>query len=273
MNETINTFVGQNASTIRDKMESIHPHLDKSVYLKALFEGIKVADLEILTLVDYAAVQTTGNTLSNGPVGGKFINRVNKALTIARLFEAAFKNNPGGSWIECGVWFGFTGIIYCEIAKQIDPSFDGTGLYLLDSYEGLSEKCDKDTPATFNFESNAITAVNYSNNFICSLEKVTSQFQAYENITLIKGWIPQVFPHVPEKGWSFVHIDVDLYEPTLACLEYFYDRLLPGGIMICDDYLTPWFPGAMKAWDGFCAQRGISFAILDSGQSLIVKDS
>jgi len=273
MGDTLSTFVNQNISSIRYKMDFQHTRIDKSEYLKALFDGIKVANLELLALADYASLKTTGETLTDGPRGAKFINRVNKTQSLARLFESAFLNNPDGNWIECGVWRGYSGLIFCEIAKQLNPLFDGTGLYLLDSYEGLSEKGDEDIAATFNSESNTVTSVVYKNHFNCPIDEVAARFQEYDNITLIKGWIPDVLDHVPEKLWSFVHIDVDLYEPTLSCLEYFYDRLLPGGIMVCDDYITPLFPGAMKAWDSFCEKREIHFAILDSGQSLIIKDA
>jgi hypothetical protein len=68
-----------------------------------------------------------------------------------------------------------------------------------------------------------------------------------------------------------VHLDVDLYEPTLACLEYFYSRLAAGGVIICDDYGAPLFPGARRAWDEFCARHDVPFIVLDTGQSVILK--
>ncbi len=273
MEESLSTFVNQNTYSIREKMEAQHTNLDMSLYLKTLFEGVKIANIELLELADYAAFKTTGNTLTNGPRGAKSINRVIKTLTLARLFESALKKNPDGNWIECGVWRGYSGLIFCQIAKQLNPDFDGSDLYLLDSFQGLSEKCDKDIGSIFNPKSKSLYNLKSKNEFRCSLEQVNSTFNEFDNITLIKGWIPEVFDHVPDKLWSFVHIDVDLYEPTFSCLEYFYDRLLPGGIMVCDDYITPLFPGAMKAWDSFCEQREIHFAILDSGQSLIIKDA
>ena len=66
-----------------------------------------------------------------------------------------------------------------------------------------------------------------------------------------KGWIPDVFSDLPETEWSFVHIDVDLYEPTLAAFQYFFPRLSTGGIIICDDYSYSLFPGAKLAVDEF----------------------
>jgi hypothetical protein len=86
-----------------------------------------------------------------------------------------------------------------------------------------------------------------------------------------QGWIPAVFGQLPETRWAFVHIDVDLHEPTRDCLEYFYPRLCDGGVIVCDDYVTPLFPGAQRAWDAFCEARDLPFLVLDTGQSAILK--
>ena len=273
MKESLSTFVSQNVHSIRQKMLIQHADLDVSVYYNALFDGIKVANIDILELANDATLKITGESLTELPLGPKFINRINRTQIVAKLFETAFKNNPNGNWIECGVWQGYSSLIFSRIAKQMNPSFDGSGMYMLDSFEGLSDISDKDHAAIFDSESNSVQSVIFDNDFTCGIDEVASRFQDYPNLTLIKGWIPDVLVDVPEKRWNFVHIDVDLYEPTLACIEYFYDRLQPEGIIICDDYITPLFPGAMKAWDIFCEKRNISFAILDSGQSLIIKKS
>ncbi len=51
--------------------------------------------------------------------------------------------------------------------------------------------------------------------------------------------------------YSFVHIDVDLYQPTLDCLNFFYNRMIPGGIIISDDYKWQHTPGVKRAFDEF----------------------
>ena len=52
-------------------------------------------------------------------------------------------------------------------------------------------------------------------------------------------------------------IDVDLYEPTISCLEYFVPRMLKGGFI---------------GWRNFCDRRGLPYAILDSGQSVLTRE-
>ena len=61
----------------------------------------------------------------------------------------------------------------------------------------------------------------------------------------------EVFENEGERSYSFVHIDVDLYEPTLASHRYFFNRLSKGGVIVCDDYGFRQFPGASDAVDEF----------------------
>ena len=58
--------------------------------------------------------------------------------------------------------------------------------------------------------------------------------------------------------FSFVHIDVDLYQPTLDCLEFFFPKLVSGGIIVCDDYNSSQFPGAKNAWDYYFKDKKIN---------------
>ena len=95
------------------------------------------------------------------------------------------------------------------------------------------------------------------------LDKIRSQFSSDEDfvknkvlkgfnfVEIYKGWIPQKFKLVENCKFSFVHIDVDLYEPTLKSLEFFYPRLTEGGIIVCDDYNSKYFDGSKKAWDEY----------------------
>lgn len=75
------------------------------------------------------------------------------------------------------------------------------------------------------------------------------------NISVHRGWFPHNFPWLKKSKFSFVHIDVDLYQPTLDCLEFFYPRLSSGGILISDDYQWQDCPGVKKAFDEFMIDK------------------
>jgi hypothetical protein len=103
-----------------------------------------------------------------------------------------------------------------------------------------------------------------------SFERVQALFRPFPRVHLQRGFIPQVLSQLPDSRWAFVHIDVDLYEATLAALEYFYPRLVKGGVIICDDYGSRLFPGARKAWESYCDAHSIPFISLETGQSVII---
>ena len=102
-----------------------------------------------------------------------------------------------------------------------------------------------------------------------SPELVRGFFGEFPQVAICPGWIPQVFATLPERDWAFVHLDVTLYEPTLAALEYFYPRLNTGGVIICDGSI--FCPGAKKAWDEFCAKRALPFVVLGNRESILIK--
>jgi len=69
-----------------------------------------------------------------------------------------------------------------------------------------------------------------------------------------------------------VHIDVDLYEPTLDSLNFFYPKLVKDGVIVCDDYGITQFPGAKKAVDEFLEKNNYKlFYEVPMGSCFIIK--
>lgn len=94
----------------------------------------------------------------------------------------------------------------------------------------------------------------------------------YEHMLVIhKGWIPERFKDVEDMKFSFLHVDVDLYDPTIDSLKFFYDRMTTGGIIMCDDYGSVSCPGAKKAFDEFFADKQENILELPSAQAIVVK--
>lgn len=83
-----------------------------------------------------------------------------------------------------------------------------------------------------------------------------------------KGDITKNTEFIPEKI-SLLRIDVDFYEPTLACLKKFYTSLQHGGILIMDDY-NAW-DGAKKAWHDYCELNNIVHTVEVIDQSAVFK--
>ena len=85
------------------------------------------------------------------------------------------------------------------------------------------------------------------------------------------GWIPERFVDVTDKSFAFVHIDVDLYEPTRLSLEFFYPRIQAGGIILCDDYGFTSCPGATRAVDEFLSDKPENMLALPGGGGFLIK--
>ena len=66
--------------------------------------------------------------------------------------------------------------------------------------------------------------------------------------------------------WSYL-----VKRMKLDTLNFFYDKVVEGGIIITDDYETPLFPGNKKAWQKFMFSRKISYFALPSGQAVMIK--
>jgi len=161
-----------------------------------------------------------------------------------------------------------------KIHRLLDPSYTGSGYHMIDSFEGLSEPKSQDAIGWRETDGGQKQLV-YSHgkgHFANSLEATRAVMKDFPDVSFHKGWIPDVFAELPDTTWSFVHIDVDLYEPTYRCLEYFMPRLVKGGCIVNDDFASPLFPGGERGWNEYFSQKNLHFIILDSGQSVYIKE-
>lgn len=124
----------------------------------------------------------------------------------------------GGEMAELGVAFGASARLICDFAP-------GRTLHLFDTFEGLPAPGEADGSR---FVEGA---------FRSRLEEVREYLDG-KRIRLHKGTFPETGEAVADHRFSLVHLDADLYESTLAGLEFFYPRMCPGGVLICHDYLT-----------------------------------
>jgi len=88
---------------------------------------------------------------------------------------------------------------------------------------------------------------------------------------LYKGWIPNEFPKVNNVKFAFVHIDVDIFQPTRDSLEFFYPRLVPGELFVFDDYGFDLCPSVTKAVDDFFLDKPERLVNLPSGGAFLIR--
>jgi O-methyltransferase len=102
--------------------------------------------------------------------------------------------------------------------------------------------------------------------------RVQKKFADYPQVRLIKGLIPQVFEnHCPERI-AYLHIDLNQAPAEIAALDQLFDRMVPGAILILDDYEWSGFYRPQKlAEDPWFNARRYRVMPLPTGQGLVIK--
>jgi O-methyltransferase len=161
-----------------------------------------------------------------------------------------------GDTAECGVYKGCSS--YIMLASNKSSSFDRAH-HIFDSFEGLSKPSGVDG--------------KYWSESDLSVDEgvVKNNLSEFNRVKFYKGWIPERFNEVRDLKFSFVHVDVDLYDPTLESVRFFYDRLNDGGIFVCDDYGFLTCPGATLAINEFLLDKTEKMISLPGGGGFFVK--
>lgn len=160
-----------------------------------------------------------------------------------------------GAYAEVGVFKGASAKLICE--ALISAGKAETPLHLFDTFAGLPESSEADRH------------VHRVGQFACSLESVQEYLKKYQNLHYHPGIFPESVTDVPEQQYAFAHFDVDLYEGTLACLEYFYPRMIRGGVMLSHDYGI--LAGVEKAFQEFFADKEENIIEQPTTQCMVVK--
>jgi len=167
-----------------------------------------------------------------------------------------------GHTAECGAYEGRGSYLILDVLNGRDREH-----HIFDSFEGVSQPIELDR-----HESEDV--VQWSkNDMSVPIEVVRQRLQRFPNVRYHEGWIPDRFDDVADHRFSFVHIDVDLYEPTRDSIEFFFPRLERGGVLLCDDYAAVGTPGARRAMDEYFEEQPESIACTLAGSGFVVKQS
>ena len=180
-------------------------------------------------------------------------SRMAKALSQYKLFEKTV--DIAGDIVECGV---FKGASFARFAmyrnlhgleEKMIIGFDSFGPFPETNYEDDKVLRDK-----------FITEAGDQSISVSQLHHLLRHKGCGENITLIKGDITETVPEFvnqnPDLKISLLILDVDIYEPSVTVLKFFYPLITTGGVLILDDYGS--FPGETKAVDEYLKDKNIT---------------
>jgi hypothetical protein len=147
-----------------------------------------------------------------------------------------------GSIAEGGVFQG-------EFAREMNRCFPKKKLYLFDTFSGF-DKRDVAVEERNNYSEYGESHLSNS-----SVKLVLNKLPHAENVIIRKGYFPETAEGI-EEPFCFVNLDFDLYQPTLAGLEYFYPKMVNGGIILIHDYFSSGYKGIKEAVKDFEQKNG-----------------
>jgi hypothetical protein len=140
-----------------------------------------------------------------------------------------------GDMAEVGVYAGSTAKLICEAKGD-------KRLHVCDTFAGLPAPTAEDG------------GVEKQGSFAWGLESIQRYLAGYPNVDYHVGFCPDSVRGVlDDTRFCFVHLDVDLYSSTKQCLEYFFPRMVPGGVLVSHDYSV--LEGVRSAFEEFTAGR------------------
>lgn len=164
--------------------------------------------------------------------------------TLECISREIYLNGISGAIAEAGVYKGST-------ARYMNALFPDRKLYLFDTFQGFDSNDLKheDENDICNMK------IDFSNT---SLDLVMSRMVYPENCIVKAGWFPDSAKEVGDT-FCLVRIDMDLYSPTKAGLEYFYARMSRGGYLCVHDCRSKNFDGAKRAVLEFCKENKLNY--------------
>jgi hypothetical protein len=183
------------------------------------------------------------------------------ALRIAALCEAiryVVESRIAGDIVECGVWKG--GSMMAAALTLLRLGDATRDLFLFDTFEGMTRPSNRDISfrgqTAQDFLSVGERTDPASMLCIAPLEEVRKAMlgTGYDaaRVHFVKGRVEDTIPAQAPERIALLRLDTDWYESTRHELEHLFPRLVPGGVLIIDDY-GHW-QGAREAVDEYLAK-------------------
>lgn len=177
----------------------------------------------------------------------EFFTAVTQALDIRREVLAR------GDWVQVGVWRGGGALFFRALMEDFGLR---RALHLVDTFSAipvdhLTRERDRHFVKVMGLQSGD----QQSGDYLPDVERLFSEQRLDEGVIFHPCDVTRA-GDLPVEEISFLHVDVDFYEPTLAALEMLYDRVVPGGVIVLDDYYAD-FLDCRRAVEDFLERRGV----------------
>lgn len=206
-------------------------------------EKLKEMDFNVILIASMSANEIEAQLLMLGIPQTKIIktevqNRIWARKTFLHNFseECYIKNIPGNV-AEAGTFRG-------EFAAVINACFPNKTIYIFDTFEGFHAD-DVLFENKLN-EEDGSHSVAYDYYAGTSEDIVRKRLPYPDKSVIVKGYVPESLKNIDDE-FCFVNLDMDLYQPTLRALEWFWPRMVDGGVVLIHDYFDTNYVHLRKA--------------------------
>ena len=251
--------MSQSADSLQE-LRNLYIDLLRNALSHSLWEQSEQADTLVPGLLKRAAPSLFGRnkgSLKDREEGRVWPELAHTMIGLPRLenlrhcVETVIREDIDGDLIETGVWRGGA----CIFMRGILKAYGCTTrkVWVADSFAGLPAPDASRAPADKGDKH------QHYKQLAVSLEQVQGNFRTFglldEQVHFLKGWFKDTLPTAPIERLAVCRLDGDMYESTDDALRNLYDRLVPGGFLIVDDYGA--VPGCKQAVEDFREAKNI----------------
>jgi hypothetical protein len=179
------------------------------------------------------------------------------------LWAARHAASLDGDFVECGVNRGFLSAAITHALRweeEVRKTF-----FLLDTFQGLVAEQVSEAERALGRRAGA------GGRYADCYEQVCATFSRYPNVRIVRGAVPGTLEQVKAARVAYLSIDMNCAAPEIAAGEFFWPRLVPGAVVLLDDYAYAGYTPQKEAWDDFARRHATQVLTLPTGQGLILK--
>lgn len=196
------------------------------------------------------------------------LTSLERMYAVYQAVEHVVRAGIPGDWVECGVWKGGSSMAAALSLLHLGQS--DRALWLYDTFEGMTppDELDRDydgqlAQARLDQAKKSGGESRWAVGLDAVREAMDSTGYPAEQVRYVPGKVEDTLSHdhpqdMPERI-AVLRLDTDWYASTKHEMEHLYPRLIPGGVLIIDDY-GHW-QGCRKAVDEYFAEHGIQMLL------------
>jgi O-methyltransferase len=200
-----------------------------------------------------------------------------RIYALARAVEYVAENGVPGALVECGVWRG--GSMMAVALTLLRVGVTDRDLFLFDTFSGMPPAGEQDVNVAGTQAAEALPGAEPDSRLRAAAELDDVRTAMLElgypegRIHFVAGPVEKTLPRDEPERIALLRLDTDWYASTKHELVHLYPRLVPGGVLILDDY--GYWRGARQAVDEFLRENDVPLLLnrIDNSARIAVKSS